>query len=190
MTDLRFNISQHQKALDELYDDINLMNIVDSVVDAIVHAFDSGNKLMIFGNGGSAADAQHLAAEFLGRFAFDSRPLPAITLTSDTSTLTCISNDYSFEEVFKRQIEGIGRKGDVAFGISTSGTSANVLAAFGAAKKIGINTVFLTSKRSRTDHKFVDFSIKIPSTSTATIQELHLIVEHYICGKVEKIMCG
>lgn len=144
-----------------------------------------GGKVMFCGNGGSAADAQHLAAELMGRFLTDRAPIASIALTVDTSALTAIGNDYGFEQVFARQVRGLGRAGDVLVGISTSGNSANVVAAFEAAREIGIHTVAMTGGGGGKMAEAADSLINAPSLSTPRIQELHIAIGHTICELLE-----
>ena len=155
----------------------------------IAGAMSSGNKLLICGNGGSAADSQHMAAEFVGRFSkkFERGPLPALALTTDTSFLTAFCNDYSFEEIFARQVKAFGSRGDVLLGISTSGDSGNVVEAIIEAGNKGMDTIVLTGQGGRMK-ELADISIEIPSLETAIIQNVHLAVEHIICGLVERIL--
>ena len=148
----------------------------------------SGGKLMFAGNGGSAAEAQHLATEYASRFRFDRPALPAIALTTDTSVLTSIGNDYGFEKVFARQLEAIGRKGDVVFLSSTSGRSPNILVALSTARRLDISTVLLTGKGYSPAIDGPDILIVVPSTATARIQEVHLLIGHTICEYVEREM--
>lgn len=155
---------------------------------AIAGCFRRGGKVLLFGNGGSAADAQHLAAELVGRFSTDRRALPAIALTTDTSTLTAVANDLGFERVFARQIEALGRRGDVAFAISTSGGSANVLAAVETARVHGLRVVALTGGDGGALAEAADVAIVVPSESTPRIQECHLALEHAICEAVEQLL--
>ena len=162
----------------------NLLSIV-SAISLIRKAMNTNNKLMICGNGGSAADAQHIAGEFICRFYKNRKPLPAIALTTDSSILTAISNDYSYGEVFSRQVSALGKLGDVLFGISTSGNSRNVLEAFKVAQKIGIQTILLTGANNGEILKYSDIVMKIPSTDTPRIQEIHLLIEHIICEVIE-----
>jgi D-sedoheptulose 7-phosphate isomerase len=143
-----------------------------------------GGKVMFCGNGGSAADAQHLAAELMGRFLADRAPLAALALTVDSSALTAISNDYGFEQVFARQVRGLGRAGDVLVGMSTSGNSANVVAAFKAARELSIGTIALTGSGGGMA-ALADLHINAPSLSTPRIQELHIAIGHAICELVE-----
>lgn len=144
------------------------------LADAVV----SGNKLLLFGNGGSAADAQHIAAEFTGHFYLDRRPLPALALTVDTSALTAIGNDYSFEVIFARQLEALGKPGDVAIGISTSGNSRNVVEALRMAKRNGLVTVGLTGAHGGAIGEITDVCVRVPSTDTPRIQESHILLGH------------
>ena len=156
----------------------------------IVRCFAAGGKVLVFGNGGSAADAQHIAAEFVGRYVRDRSPYPAIALTTDTSALTSISNDYEFEQVFARQVRALGRAGDIAIAISTSGSSPNVLAGVDAAKSLGIVTVGLTGGDGGALAHCTDHCIVVPSRSTARIQEAHLAIEHLFCEVVDAVHFG
>jgi D-sedoheptulose 7-phosphate isomerase len=159
----------------------------------IQETFEHGGKLLIFGNGGSAADAQHLAAEFVNRFLLNRRPLPALALTTDTSILTAIANDFSFELVFVKQIQALGKPEDLALGISTSGASANVVQAMQAARDIGMKTVALTGGTRRPGGDLTaicDMVLNVPSDSTPHIQEAHLWLEHMLCEIVERRMFG
>src|SRR5688572_2349512 len=158
---------------------------IGKAVDLILDAFASGRKLLVFGNGGSSADAQHFTAEFVGRFVAERRALPAIALTTNQAILTAWSNDYSFDDVFARQIEALGSKGDVAFGISTSGTSANVLKAPERARERGLRTIGLTGAQGGRMAGFCDVLLAVPLTGTARIQEVHLVTYHAICAAVE-----
>jgi D-sedoheptulose 7-phosphate isomerase len=162
----------------------NLGRIV-AAVEAVTAALKAGNKILLFGNGGSAADAQHLAAEFVNRFVIERPPLPAIALTTDTSIITSIGNDYDFSDIFSKQIRAIGQKGDIAWGMSTSGTSANVVKAMEAAKKIGMVTIALTGRDGGDVARVVDYALNVASTSTPRIQEVHITVGHVICEMVD-----
>ncbi len=159
----------------------------------IVETFNDGGKLLIFGNGGSAADAQHLAAEFVNRFLINRRPLPALALTTDTSVLTSIGNDFSFDLIFVKQIQALGKPEDMALGISTSGTSANVVKAMATAREMGLKTAALTGGEGTVPEDLshsCDLILNVPSDSTPHIQETHLWVEHLLCEMVEKtIFC-
>lgn len=165
----------------------NLPKILEAV-QLIVHAFKSGNKLFFFGNGGSAADAQHLAAEFVNRYVMERPPLPALALTTDTSILTSVSNDLSFNEIFSIQLRALGRKGDVAIGISTSGNSFNVIRAFEVAKEMGMKTVAITGNDGGKLGRIANLSLIVSSTSTPRIQETHILIGHILCEMVEQIL--
>jgi D-sedoheptulose 7-phosphate isomerase len=173
-------------ALQTLLLDEQAMSAIRRVCEILVAAFKTGNKALLFGNGGSAADAQHIAAELVGRFAFDRPALPAIALTVDTSALTAIGNDYGFDCIFARQIEALARPGDVAIGISTSGSSPNVLSGVAAAKKIGLITVGLTGESGGKLRALVDHCICIPSEATPRIQECHHLIGHILSEIVEQ----
>ncbi|ULR91576.1 SIS domain-containing protein [Comamonas sp. B21-038] len=152
----------------------------------VVRTLSSGGKLMLCGNGGSAADSQHIAAELTGRFVQDRRPLAAIALTTDSSALTCIGNDYDFSEVFSRQVIGLGRPGDCLLAISTSGTSANVVKAVEAAQRLQISTVALSGRDGGRLRSLCDAAIVVPSATTARIQEAHIFVGHALCALIEE----
>ena len=159
------------------------------LVEWTIETFRSGGKLLIFGNGGSAADAQHVAAEFVNRFKIDRQPLPAIALTTDSSVLTSIGNDFSFDMIFVKQVQALGKPGDLVLGISTSGNSPNVVKAIAAAKDMSLRTAVLTGGSSNTGGKLgglADLVLNVPTDSTAHIQETHLWVEHILCEFVEK----
>lgn len=156
-----------------------------AAVDLIVDAFHEGNKVMIFGNGGSAADAQHIAAEFVNRFLIERPPLPAVALTTDTSVITSIGNDYNYDQIFLKQIKALGKEGDIAWGISTSGNSSNVLKALKAAKGMGIKTIGMTGKDGGKMGKMVDLHLNVESDSTPRIQETHITLSHIICELVD-----
>jgi D-sedoheptulose 7-phosphate isomerase len=156
----------------------------------IVSCFRSGRKLLFFGNGGSAADAQHLAAEFVGRFVLERAGLPAIALTTDSSILTAVGNDYGFDQVFARQIQALGSPGDVAIAISTSGNSPNVIEGVKAAKKGDLKTIGLSGKDGGLLAKEANLAITIASTSTARIQECHIAVGHLLCELTEEELEG
>jgi len=161
-----------------------------SAAQIITKAFRSGHKLLVFGNGGSAADAQHLAAEFVNRFRLERPPLPAIALTTDTSILTAVANDYDFTEVFVKQVMALGRRGDVALGISTSGHSENVIRALAKAKDLGLFTIGLGGGDGGKLPKVSDLLILVPSSETPRIQEGHLFFIHLICELVEEALFG
>jgi D-sedoheptulose 7-phosphate isomerase len=154
---------------------------------AIAHAFRAGRKVLLFGNGGSAADSQHIAAEFMNRFQIERPPLPAIALTTDTSLLTSISNDYAFDEVFSKQVKALGKKGDIAIGISTSGNSANVLKAIRVARKLGMVTIALTAEGGKIASN-ADIALVVPSRSTPRIQEAHITIGHILCDLTDTLL--
>jgi D-sedoheptulose 7-phosphate isomerase len=153
----------------------------------IAETFKAGRKVLLFGNGGSAADCQHIAAEFMNRFLIERPPLPAIALTTDTSILTSISNDYAFDDVFSKQIKALGKKGDIAFGISTSGSSPNVLKAFRVAKKQGMVTIALVGEGGKAA-SLADIALCVPSKSTPRIQEAHVVVGHILCELTDNLL--
>ena len=156
-----------------------------AIIKLIADSLENGNKVLLFGNGGSAAEAQHLAAEFVNRFLMERPPLPAIALSTDSSILTSIGNDYSFSEIFSKQIVALGKEGDIAIGISTSGNSANVIKAIEVAKEIGIETIALTGNDGGDLAKVANYSLIVPSNSTPCIQEVHMAVGHILCEMVE-----
>jgi D-sedoheptulose 7-phosphate isomerase len=160
--------------------------IIAKVSELLVGTLKKGNKVLLFGNGGSAADAQHIAAEFVGHFAFDRPALPALALSVNTSCITAIGNDYGFDLVFSRQIEALARPGDVAIGISTSGNSSNVLHAVSVAHKMGLCTVALTGCTGGKLKNVVDHCICVPSNETPRIQECHILIGHIISQLVEE----
>ena len=173
---------------DLLADAVAIQQIA-AVVDAAVRSIEAGGKLMLFGNGGSAGDAQHIAAEFVGRFAMERRALPALALSVNTSCLTAIGNDYGYDQVFARQMEALGRPGDMAIGISTSGKSLNVLHGLEKARAVGLYTAALTGGSGGTLKPAVDHCVCVPSDSTARIQECHILIGHIIAELVEVTVC-
>jgi D-sedoheptulose 7-phosphate isomerase len=165
-----------------------LLNQVVQSAETIVTTLRSGGKVLIAGNGGSAADAQHIAGEFVSRFHYDRPGLAAIALTTDTSILTAIGNDYGYERLFSRQVQALGREGDVFVGISTSGNSANVIAAFEEAQKMKLTTIGFTGAKGGKMLDLCDITLRMPSTETPKIQEGHIAIGHIICGLVEAAM--
>ena len=168
-----------------LKDETTIKTVVD-IANCIIKAFQNGNKLLFCGNGGSAADAQHLAAEFSGRYYLDRAPLYAEALHTDTSFMTAVANDFSFDEVYARLIEGIAKNGDVLIGLSTSGNSNNIIKALIEAQKRNITTIGFTGKNDGKMNKYCDILLVVPSTDTPRIQECHLMLGHAICELVEK----
>jgi len=160
-----------------------IIQAAEMMAEAIV----SGHKILIFGNGGSAADAQHIAAEFVNRFRIERQPLAALALTTDTSIITSIANDYHFDEIFEKQIRALGKKGDIAIGISTSGNSRNVIRAAAAARKIGLLTIGLTGPGGKLAGR-VDLHFAVASQTTARIQESHMMLGHLLCELVDRIL--
>jgi D-sedoheptulose 7-phosphate isomerase len=183
---IKSRLSQTISNLQALLADNTTVKNVDNVAQLIITAIKGGNHLLICGNGGSAADAQHIAGEFICRFYKDREPLPAIALSTDTSVITSISNDYFYDDIFSRQVKAIGKKGDILLGISTSGKSKNILEAFKVARAMEIKTILLTGQTEREVAAFSDVVIKTPSSDTPRIQEMHLVIEHIICEMVEK----
>jgi D-sedoheptulose 7-phosphate isomerase len=180
-----FNLVEHERVV---YQSRALDTRVQETIEAITEVVRGGGKILLCGNGGSAADCQHIAAEFIGRFICERRPLPAIALSTDTSTLTCIGNDYSFDEIFSRQVRALGSPKDCLIAISTSGNSKNVLHAIDAANKLGMLTVGLTGRGGGALASRARLSIVIPSDVTARIQEMHILVGHSLCGGVEQCL--
>jgi len=183
-------IREASRILDTILSDDKLIGTVAEVAECCVAAFRKGNKVLLAGNGGSAADAQHLAGEFVSRFAFDRPGLPAFALTTDSSVLTAIGNDYGYEKIFSRQIEAVGTAGDLFFGISTSGQSPNVLNALQQARGRDLLTIGLTGQDGGAMRPLCDYCICVPSTRTPKIQEGHIVIGHIICGLAERLFFG
>ncbi|HSG67341.1 MAG TPA: D-sedoheptulose 7-phosphate isomerase [Bacteroidales bacterium] len=158
---------------------------IETAGNLIVGTLKAGNKILLFGNGGSAGDAQHIAAELTGRYKTERRGLPAIALTTDTSALTAIGNDYGYDRIFDRQVEALGREGDLLIGISTSGNSRNVLRALAFGKDNGMNTIGFSGKGGGDMRPLCDINLIIPSDDTARIQEMHIMIGHILCGMVD-----
>jgi D-sedoheptulose 7-phosphate isomerase len=184
------HLQRSRETFERAASDRALIVSILGIAERVAMALRGGGKVMLAGNGGSAADAQHIAAELVGRFAFDRAPLAAIALTTDTSALTAIGNDYGFEQVFERQVRGLGRKGDVFVGISTSGRSPNILAATKAARELGIVTVGFTGSKGAAIQPLCDLLLIAPSEDTAQIQQVHISAAHAICGLVECELFG
>lgn len=161
--------------------------VLTTIAELLVQAFQKGNKVLLFGNGGSAADAQHIACELSGKFYLNRDPLPAIALTTNTSSLTAIANDYGYEEVFARQVKGLVREGDIVIGISTSGNSPNILRGIEQAKQMGAITIAFTGQGGKLK-ELTDFMLSVPSNDTPRIQEAHITAGHIICYLVEKAL--
>lgn len=163
---------------------------IEDMVELIVFVYRAGGKVVLFGNGGSAADAQHIAGELMGQFAFKRKALPAVALTTNSSVLTAVANDYGYNKVFSRQVEALVNKGDVVVGISTSGGSPNVLEAIEVAKRKGAQTIGLTGGDGGKLAKVVDLALVVPSDSTPRIQEAHITIGHIVCELVERELYG
>ncbi len=169
-----------------LLSSLDVVLTIAKVSEILVYALKQGNKALLFGNGGSAADAQHIAAELVGRFAFDRPALPALALSVNSSCVTAIGNDYGFDRVFSRQLEALARPGDIAIGISTSGNSPNIIHAMSAARKMGLLTIALTGSTGGDLRKSVDHCIRVPSNETPRIQECHILIGHIVSELVER----
>ncbi|HEY9178306.1 MAG TPA: D-sedoheptulose 7-phosphate isomerase [Flavipsychrobacter sp.] len=170
----------------QLLNDLTLLKKIEEVTALIVDAFKNGNKVLFCGNGGSAADAQHLAAEFSGRFYKDRKPLPSEALHCNTSYLTAVANDYGYDQVYSRVVSGSGRPGDVLVGLSTSGNSVNITKALQTAREIGMITVGFTGEGGGKMKEYSDYLLDIPSKDTPRIQEAHIMIGHIICQLVEE----
>jgi D-sedoheptulose 7-phosphate isomerase len=182
--DAYFHRSLH--ALEQATRDPAIMACVQAAAATVVHALRSGKKLLIIGNGGSAADAQHIAAEMLSRFVMTRAPLPAIALTTDTSVLTAIGNDFGYAAVFERQVRALAQDGDVLLALSTSGGSENVLAALRTAREMGVHTIGFTGSHGHDMAPLCDLCLRAPSEETAVIQQIHMVAAHALCGIVER----
>ena len=178
------NVSNNFKLLESQSDNIKI------ATNTMIKALNSKNKIIYCGNGGSAADSQHLSAELMGRYKLDRKPLPAISLTVDTSAITAIGNDYGFEYIFSRQLEGIGNKGDILYATSTSGESKNIIKAIEKAKEIGIKVICITGKDNNKMSKISDITIHAQSNETNHIQEMHIAIGQLICGIIEEELFG
>lgn len=168
-----------QKVIETMQDDLEKASLL------AVQTLKNGNKILLCGNGGSAADAQHIAAELTGRYKTERRGLPAIALTTDTSALTAIGNDYGYDRVFDRQVESLAQKGDLLIGISTSGNSANVINAFKVAKEMGCKTLGLSGRDGGAMNEWCDLNVVVPSNNTPRIQEMHILFAHTICQIID-----
>jgi len=184
------SISQSIEVKRRILADKAFMALISRVAEAAVKALRAGRKILLAGNGGSAADAQHIAGELINRFRFDRPALPAVALSTDTSVLTCIANDSSFENVFARQVEALGAAGDMFIGISTSGKSPNVLNALKTCRKRRIVTVGLTGQNSAMMEKLCDYCLAVPCADTPRIQEAHIMIAHVLCDIIEKSLFG
>lgn len=187
---IRNQIKNSYEIKKNIMENDDIIEIIEKVAKKTLEVYKNGNKTIIAGNGGSAADAQHMAGEFVSRFYFDRPGLPSLAITTDTSIVTAIGNDYGYERVFARQIEANGREGDIFFGISTSGSSPNIVEALKTCKEKGIITVGLTGEKIGKMDELCDYVIKVPSSETPRIQESHILIEHMICAIVEEEIFG
>lgn len=187
LTLIKRRITESLALKEAILSDEQLLGIIARVADLALTAYRRGHRLILAGNGGSAADAQHIAAEFVSRFAFDRPGLPALAITTDTSMLTAIGNDYGYDRLFVRQLEANGRAGDVFIGISTSGSSPNILSALQRCRSLGITAIGLSGAAGRISD-FCDLCIRVPSTCTPRIQESHIMIGHIICELIESTM--
>jgi len=183
---IKNQIRKSYETKQKIYKNENLLKNIAEVAKQCILVYRRDKKTILAGNGGSAADAQHIAAELVGRYGFDRPSLPSLSLTTDTSNLTAIGNDYGYDQVFSRQLEGMGQNGDIFIGISTSGNSVNIIKAFESAKKKNIMTVALTGRDGGNMAKIADISLIIPSNSTPRIQEAHILIGHILCDIIEK----
>jgi D-sedoheptulose 7-phosphate isomerase len=181
-------IAEAQRVMAAMLADQAIQDTMAGAAQACIACMKDGGKLLLAGNGGSAADAQHIAGEFVSRFAFDRPGLPAIALTTDTSILTAIGNDYGYEKLFSRQVQAHGNKGDVFIAYSTSGKSPNILAALAEARKLGLVCIGLTGNRGGPMREMCDFTFEVPSGDTPKIQEGHLVLGHILCGLIENAL--
>lgn len=181
-------IQETQQVMSGMLADEALLVRVEAVAEACIHAMKRGNKVLLAGNGGSAADAQHIAGEFVSRFAFDRPGLPAIALTTDTSILTAIGNDYGYDKLFARQVQAHAQKGDIFIAYSTSGKSPNVVAALQEAKNRGVVCIGMTGNRGGPMKELCDHYLEVPSADTPKIQEGHAVLGHILCGLVERAL--
>jgi D-sedoheptulose 7-phosphate isomerase len=184
------HLAASRDAFAKAAEDADFMAVLGKIADAMAAALARGGKILLCGNGGSAADAQHIAGELLSRYEFDRAPMAAVALTTDTSVLTAIGNDYGYEQVFERQVLGLGQKGDVLVALSTSGRSPNVLRAIEAAKKAGLVTIGFTGANGGDMASRCDFMLRAPSDKTPVIQQIHITAAHVICGLIERAVGG
>jgi len=187
---IKNQIKKSYETKQAIYKDENLLEKIEEVANLCVELYRGDKKTILAGNGGSAADAQHIAAELVGRYGFDRPSIPSLALTTDTSNLTAIGNDYGYDYVFSRQLEGMGQDGDIFIGISTSGNSVNIINAFESAKKKGIKTIALVGRDGGKMAQIADISLIVPSDSTPRIQESHILIGHILCDIIEQEIFG
>jgi len=183
--DVRRIVQESLSVKQAVLNDSSLLQTIMTLGQEMSGALAAGRKILLFGNGGSAADAQHIAAELVGRFSRERRALPALALTTNTSTVTAVGNDYSYDRIFARQVEAFGASGDVAIGISTSGKSPNVIEAIRVAESIGMLTAGMTGASGRDLAELVDYCLRVPSEKTPRIQEAHILIGHILCEIVD-----
>jgi len=183
-------LSQSAEIINLMKKDVLMLDVMDAVTNECIKSLMSGGKILLAGNGGSAADAQHIAGELVSRFAFDRPGLPAIALTTDSSILTAIGNDYGYDKLFERQIQALGNSGDIFIGYSTSGNSANIVLALKEARRKKLITVGITGNNIGKMNEHCDYLFAVPSNNTPKIQEGHLIIGHTLCGLIEKTIFG
>jgi D-sedoheptulose 7-phosphate isomerase len=187
---IRSQIAEAQRMVSTMLTDAALLSALEAAAGACISCLEGGGRILLAGNGGSAADAQHIAGELVSRFAFDRPGLPAIALTTDTSILTAIGNDYGYDKLFARPIQAHGRKGDVFIGYSTSGRSPNILGAFDEARSRGLVCIGFTGNRGGPMRKLCHYLLEVPATDTPKIQEGHLVLGHTLCGLIENALFG
>jgi D-sedoheptulose 7-phosphate isomerase len=186
--DIKESIIKSIEVKQKIFNDEKLIGNIKKVIDEIVAAYEKGGKVLFCGNGGSAADAQHLAAELSGRFYFDRKPLSSEALHTNSSYLTAVANDYSFDEVYSRMVEATGKSGDILFAISTSGNSKNIIKAVEKANSIGMITIGMTGESGGKMNGICNYLINVPSVDTPRIQESHILIGHIICEHVEGLL--
>ena len=182
-------LASSMEALQAFAGDAELLGSLEAMSQVICNSLRAGGKLLVAGNGGSAADAQHIAGEFISRLMYDRAPLAALALTTDSSVMTATGNDYAFDQVFSRQVRGLGAKADVFLAISTSGNSTNIVSALKDARALGISTLGFTGSRDGKMTSWCDQILRAPSTETAIIQQLHIVAAHVLCARVEEELC-
>ena len=190
MSTIQQELEESIKIKKQILVDSKLISKIENACDMVLKTYNQGGKTLLGGNGGSAADAQHIAAEFVSRFYFDRPAIPSIALTTDTSIITAIGNDYGYEDLFVRQLEAHAKPNDVFIAITTSGTSKNIIKALELSKNININTIVMTGNKKTNIDELCDICINIPSPSTPRIQECHILIGHMICGYVENELFG
>ena len=185
---IKTNIRESMEAKRQLLEDTSLIESIEQIAALCIAAYQNGNKILVCGNGGSASDAQHMAGELVGRYQMERRGLPAIALTADAAVMTALANDYQYQNIFAKQVEALGSKGDILFGISTSGNSENIIQSFQMAKKMYIKTVGLTGHTGGKLGACADYLLNVPSKHSPRIQEMHILLIHTLCGLIERAL--